>query len=71
MQTWMIKPSTARQLAEVYGVPYRVFQRHIKPIAHLIGKRIGYFYTVKQIMIIVENVGPPPFKEIIYPRFSR
>jgi len=68
MQSWTVKPATGRQLAEVYKLPYRVFLRHLKEIKHIIGKRIGYFYTVKQIIAIIEYLGPPPCKEVIYTR---
>lgn len=69
MQKWIVKPCTLRELAELYKCPYKVFKRHLKPFKDVIGERNGYFYTIHQVMIIIEKLGPPPGDvEIIYPR---
>jgi hypothetical protein len=68
MKTWIVKPCTARELAELYEVSYRVFKGHLKRIDEEVGRRIGHFYTVKQVMTIIEHLGPPPNIEVIYSR---
>jgi len=66
MNTWHIKPSTIKDLSGLYGLTYHIFKKHIRPIERLIGKRIGYYYTIPQILLIFEFMGPPPLVNIIY-----
>ncbi|MFZ6009115.1 MAG: hypothetical protein ACOYXT_02110 [Bacteroidota bacterium] len=68
MKTWMVRPCTARQLAELYEVTYRIFKGHLKKIESKVGTRVGHYFTVNQVIIIIEELGPFPNVEIIYPR---
>ncbi|HEY8933885.1 MAG TPA: hypothetical protein VIM65_01640 [Cyclobacteriaceae bacterium] len=69
MKTWIVRPCTARELAQLYKVSYRVFLNHLKPHLDKIGERIGHFYMMKQVMIIIDILGSPPGDvDIIYPR---
>lgn len=67
MKTWTVKPATARELADLYEVSYHVFKSHIQPFKSEIGPRVGHFYTVKQVIIIIDLLGPPPDTDVIYP----
>ena len=68
MKTWIVRPCTGRELADLYKVSYKVFRRHIKPIAEKIGYRNGHFYMINQVIMIIEFLGIPPGDvELIYP----
>lgn len=68
MKSWSVRPATARELARLYQVSYHIFKSHLKPFADEIGRRIGHYYTVKQVIIIINKLGPPPEIDIDYPR---
>jgi hypothetical protein len=55
----IIKPCCHQTLAQAYGISSKVLHTHLKPIKALIGKRIGYFYTLEQLLIIMEKIGLP------------
>ena len=66
MKTWNMKPATSKELAELYGMSYRVFKNHLDSLKPYIGIRIGSFLNIKQILIIFQHMGPPPFVNIQY-----
>lgn len=59
----LVRPYTVKELAELYCVTPHTIRAWLKPHRLRIGPRIGYFYTVKQVLIIFECIGPPPFSE--------
>jgi len=67
MKTWIVRPCTLRELAELYNVSYAVFKKHLKPIASEIGPRIGHYYMLKQVIIIIDFYGLPSDVELIFP----
>jgi hypothetical protein len=67
MKTWILKPCLFKELAALYGLSERVFRKHLEPIKEAIGKKVGYFYTIRQILIIFDKLGPPSNIHIVYP----
>lgn len=67
MKSWSVKHATARELASLYQVSYHIFKSHVKPFTTEIGKRIGHYYTVNQVIIIIRKLGPPPDTDIAFP----
>lgn len=53
------RAKTLKDLAIEYGVSEDVFRNWIRPFKDEIGKRVGFFYTPKQIRIIYERLDPP------------
>jgi hypothetical protein len=54
-----IKPYTTQELSVLYNMSSRTFRRNIAGIKEKLGKRIGHFYNVKQVEIIMEHMGRP------------
>lgn len=54
-----IRPCSHKELANMYQMDKRTITRWLKPHQHLIGLRIGRFYTVKQVITIFEVLGLP------------
>lgn len=57
--TFKVKPYTAKQLASLYGVSLNTIKKWIKPFSKEIGEKIGHFYNTRQVIIIIDNLGPP------------
>ncbi|NLR58817.1 hypothetical protein HGH93_11940 [Chitinophaga polysaccharea] len=51
---------TLKELADQYGVSRRIIRTWLSPFEAEIGPRLGYYYTVAQMLIIYEKIGPPP-----------
>ena len=54
-----VRAYTLKQIAGLYCVSNQTFKLWLKPFENEIGKRIGHFYSVKQIKIILEKLGTP------------
>jgi hypothetical protein len=54
-----LKPYSIGELAEKYSVSRRVFNRWLKPFRNRIGERLGRYYTVTQVVIILKALGMP------------
>ncbi len=54
-----IKPYMLNELAKFYQVSDPTFRSWLKGIADKIGKRHGRYYSVKQVEIIIEELGCP------------
>ena len=54
-----IRPCSHKELAHMYQMDKRTISRWLKPHQHLIGDRIGRYYTVKQVLTIFEVLGLP------------
>lgn len=54
-----LKASTKKELAAVYGVTVRTFNSWIKPFEEKVGEKRGRYYTVNQVVIIIEVLGLP------------
>jgi hypothetical protein len=54
-----IRAYSLKQIASLYCVSKQTFKLWLKPFEKEIGKRIGHFYSVKQIKIILDKLGTP------------
>ncbi|MEO5978872.1 MAG: hypothetical protein ABIS36_10940 [Chryseolinea sp.] len=54
-----IRPMTLKELAAAYNVSKQVMRRWIKACQAEIGKRIGHFFNLRQIGVMVKNYGHP------------
>lgn len=55
-----IKPYSPSELARIYGVSLKTFNRWIPPHRQHIGVRNGRYYTTRQVQEIFKSLGPPP-----------
>jgi hypothetical protein len=58
-----IKPYSKKELAGIYGITPRSFSTWIKPFTKSIGIKIGKYYNIHQVKIIVEKLGFPCIME--------
>ena len=54
-----VKASTKKEMAAIYGVSVRTFNSWLKPFEEKVGEKRGRYYTVNQVVIIVEVLGLP------------
>ena len=54
-----IKPSSLKELCDMYGTTYKTFHRWIRPHIKEIGARNGRYYSILQVRIIMERLGAP------------
>ena len=66
MKTWTLKAATTKELAALYGMHRKAMARQFKYYESAVGKRVGYFWRVEQILALFENIGPPPFVRVAY-----
>jgi hypothetical protein len=52
-------PRSIKELAVAYGVTRQIIRKWLLPIQGRIGQREGHFYTVAQMIVIIEHLGPP------------
>jgi len=67
MGTWRVKMCTYKDLCALYGVSYRTIKNQLKPFLNQIGPRNGNFFSVNQVITIVDLIGPPSEVDIVYP----
>jgi hypothetical protein len=58
----IIKPYSHGDLCRLYNVTWHVMHIWLKPFEHLIGPKVGRYYTIKQVAIIFANLGWPEGK---------
>jgi len=69
MTEWIVKPCKGKELAKLYQISYKVFKKHLEPHQEKIGPRLGHFYMMHQVIMIIDILGVPPFGvKLIYPR---
>jgi hypothetical protein len=54
-----IKPYSMQELAGLYHVCRKTLYKWLEPHNPVIGKRIGRFFTARQVKIIFEKLGEP------------
>jgi hypothetical protein len=54
-----IRPYMKKDLANLYQLSPRAFYTMLKPHEHLIGKKVGRYYSVLQVEIIFAKLGLP------------
>ena len=55
----VIKPYTKKELAEIYGISPRSFCTWFKKIEPEVGKKVGKYFSVNQVRLIIEKLGLP------------
>ena len=63
-KTLSLKPYTVLELARLYGISDRTMKKWIRPFETEVGTKIGHFYTVAQVRVILEHLGIPGEVEI-------
>jgi hypothetical protein len=58
-QEIVIKPCTHTGLAAAYGLSPKVLRSWLRPHQQRIGQRVGYKYSLEQLLIIIELFGLP------------
>ncbi len=59
-----VKAYSTSELARLYNVCTRTFNRWIKPFKAEIGERMGRFYTVHQVKVIFEKLDVPHLMDV-------
>jgi hypothetical protein len=54
-----VKPYSAKDLANIYGVAKKTMNKWLEPFVHEIGPKKGRYYTVVQVKIIFHRIGLP------------
>lgn len=54
-----ITPLSCADLGKLYGVHSKTFKKWINPFKEKIGKRIGRYYSIRQVKIIFRYLGLP------------
>jgi transposase len=54
-----LRAYSVKELAALFDVSRPTLVRWLKPYKSQIGKRIGHFYTLKQVEIIFKSIGWP------------
>ncbi len=55
----VIRPCSCKELAHMYEMDRKTISRWLKPHQSRIGKRIGWYYNIRQMEIIFEVLGMP------------
>jgi hypothetical protein len=58
-KTVEVKVYSIGEMAAMYKISVRTMNRWLKPHTDKIGKRVGRFFSVKQVAIIFEQLGMP------------
>lgn len=58
-KNFKVQPYTIVGLARMYGVSKRTFKVWLRPFSNDLGERQGYYYTVKQVEMIIDKIGLP------------
>lgn len=54
-----LQPYTTDELALLYGITAKTFLRWLVPFEEAIGKKIGWYFNIRQVEIIFEKLGRP------------
>jgi hypothetical protein len=54
-----IRPYSAKEIADIYGVCDKTVKKWIKPFSEQVGEKHGRYYNVAQVKIIFEKLGLP------------
>ncbi len=58
-ETFPIRAYSPKQLAQAYRCSMSTLRKWLKAFEDEIGPRIGHIYTPKQVLVIVQRLGPP------------
>lgn len=54
-----IKPYTKKELAVIYGISPRSFCTWFKKLEPEVGKKVGKYFSVNQVRLIIDKLGLP------------
>jgi hypothetical protein len=54
-----MRPYYLKEICQIYGMSYKAMRKKINPIRDLLGDRSGYYFSVRQLEVIVRHLGPP------------
>lgn len=54
-----LKAYTPLQLSVIYEVSKKTFNKWLAPFADQLGDRMGHYYSVRQVQIIIAKLGFP------------
>lgn len=54
-----LRPYNLKELAALYGISRRTLLKWLRPFEQIIGKRIGYYYTIPQVRAIFDCLDFP------------
>ena len=57
--TPLVKPYSLKELAGLYHVSKNTFKKWLEPVRTEIGKREGYYYSIRQVEVIFRHLGVP------------
>jgi hypothetical protein len=57
------KPYSISEIADFYGMPVKTINNWLKPHTDKIGKRVGRYYTLKQVLQIFNILEWPDLPE--------
>jgi hypothetical protein len=60
-----LRPYYLKELASLYGISTKTFNRWLEPVSKIIGKRRGYYFTIPQVREIFRLFE---FPSVIYDR---
>lgn len=63
-QQFHLRPYTIAELADIYGVSKKTFRKWLDPFQEIIGRRNGFFYSVKQVQVIIDKLGFPTMLDL-------
>lgn len=61
----IIQPYNLKELAAIYGMTLYRMRRSLQPHMKRLGKREGYFFTTKQVILILRFVKLPSNVEVV------
>lgn len=61
----IIKPYNLKELADIYGMTLYRMRRSLHPLKARLGKKEGYFFTTKQVHLILRFVKLPSNIEVV------
>jgi hypothetical protein len=53
------QPYTTDELSLLYGITSKTFLKWINPFKEAIGQKIGWYFNIRQVAVIFENLGRP------------
>lgn len=69
-KTLLVRPFTLKQLAKLYGIHPKTMLQWIKPFKEKVGKPIGRYYMIRQVLEVFKWIGTPDLR-IKHPNNSK
>lgn len=54
-----LKPYSIKELAQCYGISYKVMRSWLAPVQKKVGKQIGKCFNISQVKTIFDHLGWP------------